>query len=109
MDCPGFLPTGSVIRIQGSDKTLLVISRAVVVPPNGKRSYYDYGCCLWPEGLMSDAVIYCNHDAVTEVLFRGFENEDERKMRETVIKAVKALDIPKGKPGPLGGKGTVRK
>ncbi len=105
MECPEFLPLGSVVCIKGSDKTLMVISRAVIVPQNGKRTYYDYGCCLWPEGLMSDAVVYCNQDAVTHVLFKGLENEDEMAMRKTVSNAVEVLDIEKGMPGPLGGKG----
>lgn len=104
MECPNFLPLGSVIHIEGSEKSLMVISRAIVVPQNGKPSYYDYGCSLWPEGLMSDAVIYCNHNAVTEVLFKGFENDAEGIMRKTLSEAVATLDIEKGNPGPLGGK-----
>ncbi|WP_130810255.1 DUF4176 domain-containing protein [Olsenella sp. Marseille-P4559] len=105
MECPDFLPLGSVVRVRGSEKPLMVISRAVVVPQGDKRSYYDYGCCLWPEGLMSDAVAYCNHDAVTGVLSKGYSGEGEQAMLKTLGKALATLDIPKGNPTPLGGRG----
>ena len=109
MECPDLLPLGSVVRIRGNDKTLMVISRAVVVKDDERQFYYDYGCCLWPEGLMSDAVVYCNDNAVEEVLFRGLENDDERKLKKEIVQAVASLDIPKGAPGPLGVEGVIGK
>ena len=67
-------PLGTVVTLIGSDKPLMVISRGVnVQEQEGSDRYYDYGLCLYPEGLVGDMVVYSNHDRVNEVLFVGYE------------------------------------
>lgn len=101
IDCPDFLPLGSVVRIKGSQKTLMVISRGMAVDRDERgKEYYDYGMCLYPEGLIRDTVVYSNHDCIEEVLFRGFQNDDDAAIVAQMQEVLPKVDIPKGNPQP---------
>lgn len=101
MQAPDFIPIGSVVTIKGSEKKLMVISRAVSVPQEKEQRYYDYGGCLWPEGLLYDKGFYFNHEGIDEVIFKGFENEEEAHVHALLIEGVSGVDMPKGNPAPL--------
>lgn len=102
MQCPEtYLNLGAVVRIRGNDKTIMVISRAILLDEQGTRRYYDYAGCLYPEGVMGDAAIYFNHDVVLEVLHEGFSNEDDAAFVLKLRDAVEKLDVERGNPGPV--------
>lgn len=101
IECPDYLPLGSVVRLNGSEKTLLVIGRALVFrKDDGSKEYYDYGLTPYPEGVMGDALIYSNDDCVSEVLFRGFTNEEDEALIRQVKEVLPKTDVPKGDPTP---------
>lgn len=103
IEAPDFLPLGSVVRIKGSSKKLLVIGRALAVEADeGVREYYDYSLALYPEGLIGDAVIYTNHDCIEEVLFEGFSDAEDRELTELLGDTVPKLNLRKGTPQPVG-------
>lgn len=96
-----FLPLGSVVRLEGGDKTMMVVGRALIMnKDDGTREYYDYGLILYPEGVMGDALIYSNHDKVKEVLWRGFEDESNGEWVTQLTEILPQMDIPKGNPKP---------
>ena len=71
------LPLGSIICVSGSDKLLMVISRGIAAEDDdGALKLFEYGTCLFPEGLVGDLVAYTNDDCISEVLFRGYETEE---------------------------------
>ena len=103
IEAPDFLPLGSVVRLQGSeDKRFVVVGRALAInnpESNGAKEYFDYAVSLYPEGIVGDAVIYTNHDCITEVVFRGYsDGEDERLVEMIREVLLNVFDIPKANP-----------
>ncbi len=102
MQCPDtYLNLGAVVRIQGNDKTVMVIARAILLDEQGARRYYDYAGCLYPEGITGDAAIYFNHDVVTEVLAEGYSDEADQVFVPKLREVVERLDVERGNPGPV--------
>lgn len=81
---------------------MLLIGRALLVENEGAREYYDYSFCLYPEGMLGDAVIYSNHENVDRIHFRGFEDEENAQVLDNVRAAVMRLDVPKAQPQAMG-------
>lgn len=67
------LPLGTVVSFRGSGGHKAMIYQHSG-SANGKR--YDYGVCTWPEGEDPgrDEINIINHDEITAVHFRGYEN-----------------------------------
>ena len=101
MNAPEFLALGSVVIVKGSTKKLMVISRAIAIPQNEGTRYYDYGACLYPEGLLGDQLAYFNHDAIQKVVFEGYENEENELILETLKENLSKVSIKKGDPTPF--------
>ena len=71
----GLLPIGSVIRLRGAQKNLMVFG--VCQTHKESNETYDYIGVLWPEGnLGAESQILFEHKDIDEVLFVGFENEE---------------------------------
>lgn len=102
IEAPEFLPLGSVVSLEGNPKKMVVIGRALIVENEGKREYYDYSFCLYPEGMLGDAVIYSNHENVETVYFRGFEDEENAETLVSIKEVLAELDLPKADPQPIG-------
>lgn len=98
IEAPEFLPLGSVVSLEGNPKKMLVIGRALLVENEGTREYYDYGFCLYPEGMLGDAVIYSNHENIDTVHFKGFEDEENAETLSSIKEVLADLDVPKAKP-----------
>lgn len=101
VDTPDFLPLGSVVIVRGSTKKLMVIARAVAIPQEGALRYYDYGACLYPEGLLEDRLAYFNHEGVQKVVFRGFENDENELILETLRENLASVSIERGANPPV--------
>lgn len=101
MEVPNFLPLGSVVVVRGSTKKLMVIARALALKQKDGPRYYDYGGCLYPEGLLGDKVVYFNHDAIQHVFFEGFADADNDIMLENLKTNVSKITIRKGDPSPI--------
>ena len=68
MQCPDtYLNLGAVVRIQGNDKTVMVIARAILLDEQVRVATTITRAALYPEGITGDAAIYFNHD----VVYRG--------------------------------------
>lgn len=101
MECPEFLPLGSIVIVRGNTKKLMIISRGLAVSQDEGMRYYDYGACLYPEGLMGDKVVYFNHEAVQKTVHEGYADEDDGLMLDNLSKALEHVEIEKGDPAPL--------
>ena len=101
MKTPDFLPLGSVVVIKGNVKKLMIIARGLALKHEGEVSYFDYGACTYPEGLIGDQVIYFNHDVILKKVFDGFSDEDERMMIENLKTTLAGIDMKKGDPKPV--------
>lgn len=98
IEAPDFLPLGSVVSLEGNPKKLTIIGRALLVEQEGEREYYDYGLCLYPEGMMGDGLIYSNHENINAIHFKGFEDAENDGMVSGIRAILADLDIPKARP-----------
>jgi len=92
------LPLGTIITLKnGDDDKLMIISRASVIEENGESIYYDYGSVLVPQGMLApDAVYFFNRENVKEIVFRGFENDEEVEFANQYEEMVGQTDLKKG-------------
>ena len=49
-----YLPLGSVVILKGGVQKVVVIARGLLSVATGKEGYFDYGGCLYPQGLVRD-------------------------------------------------------
>lgn len=71
------LPIGSVVILKDATKKAMIYG--VKQEDKATGIEYDYIGVVYPEGNMGDGTqFFFNHDVISEVYFRGFEN-DERK------------------------------
>ena len=92
------LPLGSVVTLHNGDGTeLLIIARASVVVENQAEIYYDYGAVLVPQGMVTpENVFFFNRENIQKVIFRGYENENERQFSDHYDRLVEQSPYPKG-------------
>ena len=64
-----WLPIGSVVLLNGANKSLMVISRFVFNVDDGR--YYEYCGCLYPEGVSDSEYYFFNHDEIGLVVQRA--------------------------------------
>lgn len=102
IEAPDFLPLGSIIQLKGNAHKLMIISRGVVAYGEDTKGYFDYAACLYPEGMQGEAFIYCNHDAIEEVFFRGFESEEDVPVIEAIHEALEGTTLERVHPEPIG-------
>lgn len=70
------LPIGSVVLLKEGEKRLMICGRIQV--QGGSDEIYDYSACLYPEGITSsDSMYFFNKDAIENVYFIGFQDEEE--------------------------------
>jgi len=81
-----WLPIGSVVLLNGANKTLMVMARFVYNTNEGK--YYEYCGCLYPEGFGDSEYYFFNHDEVAVVAQKGYEDEYEKLYREKVLDGI---------------------
>ena len=94
-----YIPLGSVVRLKEGLQKLLVISRAINVKNNDKTYFFDYGGVLYPEGLVGDQMVYFNHDSLDEVIFTGYDDDDNKAMLRSIEHYLeKNPDIERGDP-----------
>lgn len=78
------LPIGSVIRLRGAKKELMIFGLCQTAKANQKT--YDYIGVVWPMGNMGDKTqIMFNHVDIEEVLFLGFDNETREDFMEKLV------------------------
>ncbi|MDG3131463.1 DUF4176 domain-containing protein [Streptococcus suis] len=90
------LPLGSIVILKGNTKKMMIISRVIAVPVKGEVYRFDYGACLYPEGVMGENLIYFNEEDIFKVIQEGYTDDDNDIMLENIDVILKTTDIPKG-------------
>ncbi len=71
-----YLPLGSVVRLHGGEKNVMIYGRRQRQVDNGDE--WDYVACLHPEGNIGEEFTYLfNHDQIDRIIFLGLTDEDE--------------------------------
>lgn len=93
-----FLPLGSIVKIRGSIRKAMVIGRGLMTVVGDRTLFFDYGGVLYPEGILGDQVLYFNHQDVEEVIFKGFENEENTELVKNLDQWMEKSDAERGNP-----------
>lgn len=89
------LPIGSVVLLKGGNKRIMIIGR--IQTKSGEERIYDYSACYYPQGMVgSDSTFFFDKDAIEEVFYRGFEDEEELSFRENVLDTLGELEVRDG-------------
>lgn len=84
------LPLGSVVRLIGAERNVIIVGR--VVANSADEKVYEYVSVPTPTGLNDEEdMIFFNTDAIEEVFFIGCKNELEIRFREEVLDKISAL------------------
>ncbi len=86
-----FLPLGTFVTVKGSVKKILLIGRGVATAIKGERKYFDYVGCTYPEGLIGETVLYINHEDIEEVIYKGYQDEDDSRMQKNLKEQISKL------------------
>lgn len=83
-----FLPLGSVVLLKNATKRLMITGFYVKADENDKKTY-DYVGCLYPEGVISSKEnCVFNHEQIDKIFFIGYSDDEEKKFKEKLNKAV---------------------
>lgn len=93
-----FLPLGSVIKLKGGIRKAIIVSRGLMTIVGDRALYFDYGGALYPEGIVGDQIMYFNHVDIEEVVFTGYENEENKEMVKQLQNWMEKSDAEKGNP-----------
>lgn len=88
-----YLPLGSIVIVSGGVKKYVIVARGLQIKVDGKNRFFDYGACLYPEGMAGDQLLYFQHADISKVVFSGFSDEDDKIMIENIQEAVKRMEI----------------
>ena len=86
---------GTIVRLKNGEHKLMIISRTPLTNSNGVIGYYDYGACLYPEGLIDSTTFFFNSEDIEEVYSEGYIDEDEEKIRESFEEKLAAVTYPR--------------
>lgn len=83
MERERFLPIGSVVLLKNATKPVMITGYSIIGnapstenPEEITKKMYEYGCCVYPEGVLSTNLIGgFDHDQIAEILFVGYETE----------------------------------
>lgn len=76
-----FLPLGSVVRLKGAERRVMICGR--LQQDAATDALYDYSACLYPMGFLgADQMILFNAGDIEEVTFIGSQDEEELKFRK---------------------------
>lgn len=79
-----FKPLGTVVRLKGSVKKLVIVSRGIKINDDNEEKSFDYGGCPYPEGIINAKLFYFNDDKIMDVVFEGYKDEDETIMVDQI-------------------------
>ena len=75
------LPIGTVVLLDIFSQPLMIYGR--MQQQEEKNQIWQYVACPYPQGHISDETnVFFNHEQIKEVIFKGFESEGEKLMRE---------------------------
>lgn len=75
-----FLPIGSVVRLKGGEKKLMICGR--IACKSGSDEIYDYVGCRVPEGVVGTDMLFFNKENIEEYFFIGFQDKEELQFEE---------------------------
>ena len=75
MDKVEYLPLGSVVVLKGGIKKIIIIARGLGVKIGDETVFFDYGGCMYPEGMIGDSIMYFQHEDIMKTVFEGYSHK----------------------------------
>lgn len=80
-DVKQLLPIGSVIRLRGAKRDLMIFG--IRQTKKNSQKEYDYVGVLWPEGNMgAETQVLFAHEDIENVVFTGYDTLDRQQFIE---------------------------
>ncbi len=90
------LPIGSIVRIKGGERNLMICGR--IMARTNSDEIYDYVGCLYPEGIVDPSNLYFfNREGIDECVYRGYEGQEELDFRHNILDTLDELEVVDGK------------
>lgn len=70
---------------------MLIIARMIAAPVKGVLYRFDYGACLYPEGVVDKNLFYFNHEDIFKIVQDGYTNDENELMLENIAAVQKVL------------------
>ncbi len=93
-----YLPLGSVVIVRGAVRKTVIIARGLAAEIAGQTKVFDYGGCVYPEGLLGDQIAYFNHADIAKVVFEGYSDDDNVMMVENINAWLEKVPYERGNP-----------
>lgn len=94
------LPIGSVVKLEGGERFVMIIGRIVLA--QGNDNIFDYVGCLYPEGMAKDDnLTFFNRDNIEQIYFIGYQDEQELTYRTEVLDEIGELAVVNGEIVPV--------
>jgi hypothetical protein len=91
MDNKEFLPIGSVVKLKGAQKNLMVTGYLSIIPET--REEFDYCGCLWPIGYLdSKTLTLFNKNAIEKVIHEGYSDAEQKEFSQKLIELSKEIE-----------------
>lgn len=76
-------PLGSIVRLKKGMKRIMICGRLQV--RNSDQKLFDYSACLYPEGILNPEEMFLfQHEDIDELVFQGYEDDDEVKIKQYI-------------------------
>ena len=86
-----FLPIGSVVKLKGAQKNLMVTGYLSIIPET--REEFDNCGCLWPIGYLdSKTLTLFNKDAIEKVIHEGYSDAEQKEFSQKLIELSKEIE-----------------
>lgn len=81
MNSSKYLPVGSIVKLKGATRKVVVIGFAII--EDGSSKPWDYLGCAYPIGVISnDKNLLFNIDQIEKVVSEGYSDEEDKRFRK---------------------------
>ena len=83
MEKKEYLPIGSLVRLKGGKRKLLIIGINQI---GSNNKTYDYSSCMYPYGyLNSEQLFLFNNENIEEIIYKGYSDDELIDYYEDVV------------------------
>lgn len=80
-DVRNLLPIGTVVRLKGAEKNLMIFGMRQTDSNENKE--YDYIGVMYPEGNLGEELRFMfNHEDIEETVFLGYDSDERKELLE---------------------------
>ena len=81
MNTEKFLPIGTVVKLNGGAKRVMITGFCTIASDDNS-TMYDYCGCLYPEGVVSsDKNLLFDHNQIAKIYALGYSDDEEKNFK----------------------------